>query len=83
MVSETEGIDDCMACEMRNRQDLTSKHTRCKVNERPKEWACKNREDAQDSDILLSGEGKRKNEQINEVELPYWEFNMITWFLEF
>ena len=38
-----------------------------------------NREDEQDSIILLSGEGERRNEQVNEVELPYWEFNMITW----
>ena len=44
---------------------------------------CKNRESAQGSDVLLSGEGERMNEQINEVELPYWKFNMITWFLEF
>lgn len=30
-----------------------------------------NREDEQDSIILLSGEGERRNEQVNEVELPY------------
>ena len=29
-----------------------------------------NMEDAQRSEILLSGEWKRKNEQINEAELP-------------
>lgn len=34
----TEGIDDCTACEMRNHQDSTSKHTRHKVDERPEEW---------------------------------------------
>ena len=38
-----------------------------------------NREDEQDNIILLSGEGEKRNEQVNEVELPYWEFNMITW----
>ena len=41
--SETEGVDDCAACEMRNRQDSTSKHTRHKVNERPEKWACTRR----------------------------------------
>jgi hypothetical protein len=30
---ETEGVDDCVACETRNRQGSTSKHTRHKVNE--------------------------------------------------
>ena len=55
---EIEGIDDCAACEMRNRQGLTRKHTRHKVIERPEEWGCKNREDAQDSDILLSSKGE-------------------------
>ena len=34
----TEGIDDCTACEMKNHQDSTSKHTRHKVDERPEEW---------------------------------------------
>jgi hypothetical protein len=37
---ETEGVDDCAACEMRNHQDSTSKHTRHKVNKRPEEWVC-------------------------------------------